>query len=64
MPTKTIDYNPSFYINKTVIMFPNDTRPKEAVIENIDNIGITVRYTEDNKRVFFSHSYGVTFVFI
>ena len=58
------------YIGRKVILFPNDTKTKIAIIKNIDDLGWTFYMVEGaygfrtGSTVFFNHSEEINFLFI
>ena len=68
-------YEKSNYIGKKIQLFPGDTVSKWGVIEDVDDLGFTIRLTklaksnydcgfEEGATYFFNHSKNITFKFV
>ena len=67
-------YNKESYIGKEIQLYPGDTYKKYGIIENVDDLGWTIRITDMQEgysssykigdRVFISHSKPCNFRFL
>lgn len=59
------------YVGKQVVLYPNDTYRKVAVIENVDDLGFTFKIVEADPRsgyrvgdiLFINHSKSLSMIF-
>lgn len=64
-------YDKSQYVGKEIRLYPGDTYSKWGIIENVDDLGWTIRITKsyaqnwaEGKIVFISHSKEFIFNFV
>lgn len=66
-------YNKDEYIGKEVQPYPGDTYKKYGIIENVDDLGWTIKITEQEEynapysigdRIFINHSKSFSFRFL
>lgn len=64
-------YNAENYVSKNIRLYPGDTDAKYGIIQNVDDLGWTIKITESKSKhfvvgqeYFISHSKNLIFEFL